>query len=296
MKSAMPYRGITAPELKALLRPILADPALRRPRMAPWEGAVRELWDDATYREERYAATALTGHRAYRAWQDPGDDPALPAPGGDRRLVGPRRRGGQQPGRSDPAVPPGRGHPSGRSSWVEHDDLWLRRTAIICQLTSKQAHRPRTCSGSHRAQPRRPQLLDPQGDRLGAAPVRAHRPRLGAGAGRRVRRQAERAEPARGAEAPLTTGSDPAANHSPGDDEGHERRGRRDEEGAPDPARVGQQPGRRGAPGRADQERADQPRERLGRGARRGQPVDELEDAGEHRRQPQTTGHGEHRP
>ena len=32
---------------------------------------MRELWDGATYREERYAAMALTRHRLYRAHQDP---------------------------------------------------------------------------------------------------------------------------------------------------------------------------------------------------------------------------------
>ena len=71
MKSSMPYRGLTAPQLKALLRPILADPAYRIDERGDWERAVRELWDGATHREERYAATALTGHRAYRGWQDP---------------------------------------------------------------------------------------------------------------------------------------------------------------------------------------------------------------------------------
>ena len=69
MKSAMPYYGITAPRLKQALRPILATyaPVDR----AAWEDTVRELWDGATHREERYAATALARHRAARAWQDP---------------------------------------------------------------------------------------------------------------------------------------------------------------------------------------------------------------------------------
>ena len=69
MKSAMPYYGITAPRLKQTLRPILATyaPADR----ATWDETVRELWDGATHREERYAATALARHRAARAWQDP---------------------------------------------------------------------------------------------------------------------------------------------------------------------------------------------------------------------------------
>ena len=71
MKSAMPYRGLTSPELRALLRPLLADPSLAPASPREWEADVRALWDGAAYREERYAAVALTGHRVARAWQDP---------------------------------------------------------------------------------------------------------------------------------------------------------------------------------------------------------------------------------
>ena len=71
MKSSMPYRGLTSPELRALLRPLLADPALAPASREAWEADVRALWDGAAYREERYAALALTGHRVARPWQDP---------------------------------------------------------------------------------------------------------------------------------------------------------------------------------------------------------------------------------
>ena len=71
MKSALPYRGLTSAELGALLRPLLADPSLAPATRAEWEAGVRALWDHPAYREERYAAHALTGHRAARAWQDP---------------------------------------------------------------------------------------------------------------------------------------------------------------------------------------------------------------------------------
>ncbi len=71
MKSAMPYRGLTSAGLQALLRPLLADPALTPASRGAWQADVRALWDGATHREERYAAIALTGHRAARAWQDP---------------------------------------------------------------------------------------------------------------------------------------------------------------------------------------------------------------------------------
>jgi 3-methyladenine DNA glycosylase AlkD len=133
MKSAMPYRGITSPELAALLRPLLSDPDLRLHTRQSWEAAVRELWDGATHREERYAATALTGHRAYRAWQDPDTVPLY------RHLVvtgawwdhvdevAGNRVGPILLAHPDSVAPVVYG-------WATDDDLWLRRSAIISQL------------------------------------------------------------------------------------------------------------------------------------------------------------------
>ena len=69
MKSEMPYHGVTAPRLKQVLRPILTTYAPRD--RATWEATVRALWDGASHREERYAATSLARHRSARAWQDP---------------------------------------------------------------------------------------------------------------------------------------------------------------------------------------------------------------------------------
>jgi 3-methyladenine DNA glycosylase AlkD len=137
MKSAMPYRGLTSPELKALLRPILADPAYRIVERDDWEGAVRDLWDGATHREERYAATTLTGHSAYRAWQDPDAVPLY------RHLVvtgawwdhvdevASNRIGPILLSHNEVMTPIVR-------EWATDDDLWLRRTAIISQLTFKE--------------------------------------------------------------------------------------------------------------------------------------------------------------
>jgi len=134
MKSQLPYRGITAPQLKALLRPILADPAHRIAERGEWERAVRELWDGATHREERYAATALTGHRAYRAWQHPDTLPLY------RHLVvtgawwdhvdevSSNRIGPILLSHNEDVTPVIFG-------WATDDDLWLRRSAIISQLT-----------------------------------------------------------------------------------------------------------------------------------------------------------------
>ena len=68
MKSAMPYRGLSAAELKVLLRPLLVEH--RFADRAQWEASARQLWDQATHREERYAAIALLRHPAYASWVD----------------------------------------------------------------------------------------------------------------------------------------------------------------------------------------------------------------------------------
>ena len=69
MKSELPYVGLGAPALKTLLRPILADH--RFADRAQWEAAALELFEDATHREEWYAAVALLRHRSYAPWRDP---------------------------------------------------------------------------------------------------------------------------------------------------------------------------------------------------------------------------------
>lgn len=133
MKSAMPYRGITAPELKRVLRPVLGDARLVPTTRTRWEAAVRALWDDARFREERYAAIALTGHRVARPWQDVdvlGLYRHLVVSGAWWDLVDPvagSRVGGVLLTHRSAATPVVRG-------WAEADDLWLRRTALLAQL------------------------------------------------------------------------------------------------------------------------------------------------------------------
>jgi 3-methyladenine DNA glycosylase AlkD len=131
MKSAMPYHGLSAPELRALLRPRLA--AYSPGDRAEWERTVRTWWDGATHREEWYTAIALARHRDARAWQDVDtlglyrhivvtgawwdvvDETAQYLVGtcllGDRARVTPVMH-----------------------EWAVDDDLWLRRTSVICQI------------------------------------------------------------------------------------------------------------------------------------------------------------------
>ena len=133
MKSDIPYRGITSPQLRALLRPLLADPALAPPTRQQWDAAVRALWDAPAYREERYAALALTGHRAAREWQDPHSLSLyrhLVETGAWWDLVDPLAADRVGPillHHRDSATPTVR-------DWALDDDLWVRRTAVLAQL------------------------------------------------------------------------------------------------------------------------------------------------------------------
>ena len=138
MKSSMPYRGITSPELRALLRPLFTDAALVPSSREAWEVDVRALWDDAAYREERYAAIALTGHRVARAWQDPAALPLyrhLVVSGAwwDYVDVVAADRVGPLLLRHRAVVTP-----LLRADAVD-DDLWVRRVAILAQLKHRES-------------------------------------------------------------------------------------------------------------------------------------------------------------
>jgi 3-methyladenine DNA glycosylase AlkD len=131
MKSVLPYRGLGSPRLKAALRPILAS--AHWADRETWEATVRALWDEAAFREERYAALALARHRSARDWQDP------PVLGLYRHLVVTgawwdmvdeiaSHLVGDVLARHRAEVTPV------IREWAGDDDLWLRRTAVLCQI------------------------------------------------------------------------------------------------------------------------------------------------------------------
>ena len=136
MKSDLPYVGLGSPELERLLRPLLAEH--RFVDRGSWEAAVLELWEDATHREEWYAAIALLRHRAYREWLDPDLLPLL------EELV--------RTGAWWDVVDEIAGHLVGQvlldhrdaatpvmDAWaVDPDSLWVRRTAMLSQLRHRE--------------------------------------------------------------------------------------------------------------------------------------------------------------
>lgn len=131
MRSAIPYHGITSPQLRALLRPVLTGHRLTERTV--WEATVRELWDGATHREQWYAALGLAAHRYYRPWQDP-DTLALyqhlVVTGAwwdvvDEIATG--RVGDVLSAHRQAVTPVVR-------RWASSEQLWLGRTAILAQL------------------------------------------------------------------------------------------------------------------------------------------------------------------
>ncbi|TDD18606.1 DNA alkylation repair protein [Nonomuraea diastatica] len=130
MKSALPFLGVQAVARRTALRRVFAG---HRLATAPeWRRAVLALWREAEYREERYAAVELSGHRYYRefqtlytvpmyeemivtgAWWDLVDELATHRVGGLLAAF---------PETMRPLM----------LEWAHDADLWKRRTAILCQ-------------------------------------------------------------------------------------------------------------------------------------------------------------------
>jgi 3-methyladenine DNA glycosylase AlkD len=136
MKSTLPFRGVTKPARVAALRPVFAaHPVTDR---GCWAATVRALYDEAVYREERYAALALLDVRAARPWRDAALVPLLEhlvVEGAWWDLVDELA--------ARHVAPLHRAHPLELAPvirrWAGSDDLWLRRAAVLSQLGSKGA-------------------------------------------------------------------------------------------------------------------------------------------------------------
>jgi len=136
MKSSMAYHGVPTPLLRKVCKEIFVD--VQFESAADWQRQVLDLWRNARFREERYAALNLAGHKQARlfqtpaamkmyeeiivtgAWWDYVDDVAA-------HRIGPILQS----------------HPTAMRrkmlAWSRSNNLWKRRSSIICQLGFKQA-------------------------------------------------------------------------------------------------------------------------------------------------------------
>lgn len=136
MKSSMPYLGVASVPRRAALKAAFAG--LDWPDSAAWRQDVLTVWRGAAFREERYAALELTAVKAARrfqnidalpmyeemivtgAWWDYVDE-----------IAGHRLWGLLQNDRAAMTET--------MRAWSTDENMWKRRSAIICQLPAKGA-------------------------------------------------------------------------------------------------------------------------------------------------------------
>ncbi len=134
MKSAMPYYGVPTPLLREVCKAAFSGVEIASG--AEWQEQVLEIWRNARFREERYAAISLTGDKRFRLFQTPSslkmyEEMIVTGAWWDYVDGIASHRVGQI--LKDYPAPMGRK----MLSWSKSADMWKRRTAIICQLGFK---------------------------------------------------------------------------------------------------------------------------------------------------------------
>jgi 3-methyladenine DNA glycosylase AlkD len=135
MKSPLPYRGVPTPTLRIICREAFCFPRLAT--FAAWRATVLELWRGAAYREERYAAIELCGHRFYRGFQTLAalplyEEMVVTGAWWDYVDVIAIHRLGELLRRFPAPMT------AAMRRWSRSRDVWKRRSAILCQLSFKQ--------------------------------------------------------------------------------------------------------------------------------------------------------------
>ena len=135
MKSEMPYFGIQTPELRAICERLFKAHQIETAR--GWRSTCLQIWREAEFREERYAALELTGVGLYRSFQTLDTvsmyeemivtgawwdyvDPIASKRLGALLISYPVRMRKEM------------------LKWSRCPDLWKRRAAILCQLGFKR--------------------------------------------------------------------------------------------------------------------------------------------------------------
>lgn len=135
MKSSMPYMGVASTPMRKAAKSVFAN--LHYESSAAWQADVLDIWRNARFREEYYGAIELTGITQARAFQTLD---ALPM---YREMI----VTGAWWDIIDSIAPNrlweilcARHEAMSRTmlTWAEDDNLWIRRSAILCQLKAKE--------------------------------------------------------------------------------------------------------------------------------------------------------------
>ncbi|MEQ1884310.1 MAG: DNA alkylation repair protein [Bryobacteraceae bacterium] len=135
MKSTMPFYGIQTKERRAICTRAYREFPLGS--FEEWQTTALRIWREAQYREERYAALELTGYRAYRSFQiletlPMYEEMIVTGAWWDFVDVLAKERIGlllelyPRPMRKTVL------------SWSRSENMWKRRSAILCQLGFKK--------------------------------------------------------------------------------------------------------------------------------------------------------------
>jgi 3-methyladenine DNA glycosylase AlkD len=134
MKSAMPYHGVPLPLVRKICKRTFAE--LEFANAEDWQEQVLALWRGAAFREERYGALYLAGDKRAQAFQTPAamrmyEEMIVTGAWWDyvdeiaSHRVGPILKAYPGPMRRK------------MLAWSKSDNLWKRRTSILCQLGCK---------------------------------------------------------------------------------------------------------------------------------------------------------------
>jgi 3-methyladenine DNA glycosylase AlkD len=130
----MPYHGVPTPMMRTICKAAFAD--VRIATAFDWQAQVLGIWRNARFREERYAAIGLTGHKRAHPFQTPAavrmyEEMIVTGAWWDyvdsiaSNRIGPILRDFPAPMRRK------------MLAWSKSENMWKRRTAIICQLSFK---------------------------------------------------------------------------------------------------------------------------------------------------------------
>ncbi len=129
MKVALPFLGVEVPQVRKLTKHALGEHPIES--FAVYQATLRQLFFDATKQEERYAALAIAGDRRSLRFQKPRMLPLY------RRMITTAawwdlvdelsaRVGDILEADHDATA-------NVLLAWAHHEDIWLRRSSIICQ-------------------------------------------------------------------------------------------------------------------------------------------------------------------